>query len=76
MSTYVFDCQELLSGLDSLTDDNQQREYYITDLPGIMLKKGLKVCAVPVLKPIEALSVNTAEQLAAVERELERMKAN
>ncbi len=73
MSTYVFDCQTLLRGLEKLTDDNRQREYYITDLPQIFLNEGGVVRAYPVLKPIEALSVNTIEQLAEVERELERL---
>ncbi len=68
MSTYVFDCQKMLGALDNLTDNNQQKEYYITDLPGILLGHDEDVRALPVLKPIEALSVNTVEHLADVER--------
>lgn len=68
MSTYVFDCQKMLSALDSLTDDNRQKEYYITDLPGILLRNDEDVRALPVLQQIEALSVNTVEHLAEVER--------
>ncbi len=67
MSTYIFDCQKMLAALDQLTDNNQQREYYITDIPGILLRNGEDVRALPVLKPIEALSVNTLDQLAEVE---------
>ncbi len=70
MSTYVFDCQKMLGAFDRLTDDNQQNEYYITDVPGILLKDDEDVRALPVLKPIEALSVNTVEHLAAVEQAL------
>lgn len=70
MSTYVFDCQKMLAALDRLTDNNQQKEYYITDVPGIMLSDKEDVRALPVLKPIEALSVNTVEHLAAVEAAL------
>lgn len=72
MSTYIFDCQKMLAALDHLTDDNRQKEYYITDVPGILLKQGEDVRALPVLKPIEALSVNTVEQLAEVEDALNR----
>lgn len=72
MSTYVFDCRHLLAALDKLTDDNQQKEYYITDVPGILLQADQDVRALPVLKPIEALSVNTVEHLADVERELRK----
>ena len=67
MSTYVFDCQKMLGALDQITSDNKQQEYYITDLPAILLKEGHDVRALPVLKPIEALSVNTVEHLADVE---------
>ncbi len=72
MSTYVFDCQPMLHALDQLTDDNHQKEYYITDVPGILLGENRDVRAFPVLKPIEALSVNTVEHLAMVEREMQR----
>jgi len=70
MSTYVFDCQKMLGVLDRLTDDNSQNEYYITDVPSILLGDGEDVRALAVLKPIEALSVNTVEHLKAVEEAL------
>jgi len=73
MSTYVFDCQKMLGALDSLTDDNKQKEYYITDLPKIMMGNNEDVRALPVLKPIEALSVNTVEHLADVEKAIKDM---
>lgn len=73
MSTYVFDCQKMLRALDRLTDDNNQKEYYITDLPGIMLKDGEDVRALPVLKPIESLSVNTLDQLSKVEQVMKNL---
>lgn len=71
MSTYLFDCQTMIGALDKLTDNNKQQEYYLTDLPAIMLGEGQKVRALPVLKPIEALSVNTVEHLQQVERQLQ-----
>ncbi len=71
MSTYVFDCQLMLGALDNLTDNNRQREYYLTDLPGILLNQGRIVRALPVLKPIEALSVNTVEHLKLVEAQMQ-----
>ncbi|MEM7782860.1 MAG: NTP transferase domain-containing protein [Planctomycetota bacterium] len=75
MSTYVFDCKKLLNSLDSITSDNKQQEYYITDVPGILLNKGEDVRALPVLKPIEALSVNTVEHLAEVEKIMREQSA-
>lgn len=67
MSTYVFDGQKLLGALGRLTDENSQGEYYITDVPTILMSDNEDVRALPVLKPIEALSVNTVEHLADVE---------
>ncbi len=72
MSTYVFDCRHLISALGKLTDDNQQHEYYITDVPKLLLGDGLDIRALPVLKPIEALSVNTLDQLVEVESVMTR----
>jgi bifunctional UDP-N-acetylglucosamine pyrophosphorylase / glucosamine-1-phosphate N-acetyltransferase len=73
MSTYVFDSVALVDALSKLTNNNQQGEYYLTDCPGILLAAGQDVAALPVLKPCEALSVNTPEELLLVEAELRRM---
>jgi bifunctional UDP-N-acetylglucosamine pyrophosphorylase / glucosamine-1-phosphate N-acetyltransferase len=70
MSTYVFDAPELLHSLDLLKNENRQREYYLTDCPAILLSEGKRVEALPVLDPCEALSINTPEELAAVEQAL------
>ena len=73
VSTYVFDSDELLLALQELTDSNSQREYYLTDCPGIMLSAGKRVGAHQVLQPCEALSINSMEELAQVESQLQRM---
>lgn len=73
VSTYVFDAAQLLEALDRLRADNSQREYYITDAPGLLLAAGKRVEALPVLKPCEALSINSVDELAAVELELQRI---
>lgn len=75
MSTYVFRGPKLLSALDQLTTNNAQREYYITDCPGILKQQGETVVALPVLKACEALSVNTVEELAVVAAEMRRLAA-
>jgi bifunctional UDP-N-acetylglucosamine pyrophosphorylase/glucosamine-1-phosphate N-acetyltransferase/UDP-N-acetylglucosamine pyrophosphorylase len=76
MSTYVFDCQSMLESLDRLTNDNRQGEYYITDVPGLLLSQGKIVEALPVLQPCEALSVNTLDDLQAVEQEILRRQSD
>ena len=73
MSTYVFDGPELLHALDQLKNDNRQKEYYLTDCPGILRREGKRVEALPVLQPCEALSINTVDELAVVEAEMQRL---
>ncbi|HEV2971632.1 MAG TPA: NTP transferase domain-containing protein [Pirellulales bacterium] len=70
MSCYVFDCRELLHALGKIGRHNAQGEYYLTDCPGVLLTEGKLVEALPVLQPCEALSINTVDELAVVEREL------
>ena len=74
MSTYVFDCRELLWSLQELTTDNSQSEYYVTDCPGILKRAEKRVLALPLLKPCEALSINSVEDLEVVEAEMIRRK--
>ena len=73
MSTYAFDCRELLHALDLLKNDNRQKEYYLTDCPGALKSEGKDVQALAVLEPCEALSVNTLEELEIVEQEMRRL---
>jgi bifunctional UDP-N-acetylglucosamine pyrophosphorylase/glucosamine-1-phosphate N-acetyltransferase/UDP-N-acetylglucosamine pyrophosphorylase len=73
MSTYVFEGRELFRALGQLRNENRQGEYYLTDVPGILLGEGKDVRALAVLQPCEALSVNTPEELRAVEAEMRRM---
>lgn len=73
MSTYVFEGADLVETLGKLTNENRQREYYITDSPGILRRSGRVVRAWPVLEPCEALSINSVEELAAVETEMKRL---
>ena len=73
VSTYVFASQELLATLDQLTDNNSQREYYLTDCPALMLAAGKRVSAHRVLQQCESLSINSIEELAEVETQVQRM---
>ena len=71
VSTYVFDARQLLHSLDQLSDDNAQSEYYVTDCPAILMSEGGRVEALNVLQPCEALSINSVEDLQAVERAMD-----
>ncbi|MBL9124998.1 MAG: NTP transferase domain-containing protein [Planctomycetaceae bacterium] len=68
MSTYVFAGPDLIYALDRLTNDNAQKEYYITDCPKILRAAGRPILAVAELEPVESLSVNSLDELAIVER--------
>ena len=72
MSTYLFESRELSKALGQLKNDNNQKEYYLTDCPGILKSAGKDIRALPVLQPCEALSVNNLTDLQAVEVELRK----
>ncbi|MCA9230241.1 MAG: NTP transferase domain-containing protein [Planctomycetales bacterium] len=74
VSTYVFDSKQLLRALDQLTDDNVQKEYYVTDCPALLLAAGERVSAHNVLQPCEAMSINNMAELRAVEEVMERSR--
>jgi bifunctional UDP-N-acetylglucosamine pyrophosphorylase/glucosamine-1-phosphate N-acetyltransferase/UDP-N-acetylglucosamine pyrophosphorylase len=76
LSTYVFRPDALLSSLQKLTANNKQGEYYLTDCPGVLKADGQRVDALCVLQPSEALSINTKEELAAVEAEMKKTLGN
>ena len=59
---------DLLWALDQIRADNSQREYYLTDCPGVLKRDGKQVRALDVLQPCEALSINTTDELQAVEQ--------
>jgi UDP-N-acetylglucosamine pyrophosphorylase len=62
---YVFDKARLFDGLEHITTNNAQHEYYLTDVFQYFWKNHLPVRAVPVDEPIEVQGINTVEQLEA-----------
>jgi bifunctional N-acetylglucosamine-1-phosphate-uridyltransferase/glucosamine-1-phosphate-acetyltransferase GlmU-like protein len=74
MSCYVFDRRRLFEALDRIDRHNAQGEYYLTDCPRVLLAQGEPVEALNVLQACEALSINTVDELAVVERELIRLR--
>ncbi len=74
MSYYLFDIPFLLESLDFLRADNAQKEYYVTDVPAIMMKSGKTVLAKPLLSPLESLGINTPDDLILVEQTMRALK--
>jgi len=62
---YAFDAGALRRALRAVRANNTQGEYYLTDVPAILLKRGEKVLAVDRGTEEEVLGVNTLAQLAA-----------
>jgi bifunctional UDP-N-acetylglucosamine pyrophosphorylase/glucosamine-1-phosphate N-acetyltransferase len=69
---YVFDCRALFAALDEIKPNNQQKEYYLTDCAAILKGKGLSVVASKKLDIVEALGVNTRNELVKVHRALQQ----
>lgn len=69
---YAFDSQSLLKSLDQIRPNNSQAEYYLTDCPRVLKDAGANVVALKAFDMVEALGVNTREQLAEVTRTLQR----
>jgi bifunctional UDP-N-acetylglucosamine pyrophosphorylase/glucosamine-1-phosphate N-acetyltransferase len=70
---YAFDSQSLLASLDKITPNNKQGEYYLTDCPRVLKDSGKTVVALEAFDMVEALGVNTREQLAEVTRTLQQV---
>jgi bifunctional UDP-N-acetylglucosamine pyrophosphorylase/glucosamine-1-phosphate N-acetyltransferase len=69
---YIFDAALLFEPLRSLSTNNAQGEYYLTDLIAVLRGQGRRVGAVVVDDPAEALGVNSRAELGTVEAEIQR----
>ena len=68
---YAFKVQSLLTIIDSITNDNAQHEYYITDALALMNEAGMTTGAF-IMPESEMQGVNTQAELARVSREMRR----
>lgn len=66
-SYYCFDLAGLFSTLASVKRNEQSGEYYITDVPAMMLSTGRRVEVIDAVPAEDVLSINTPEQLAEVD---------
>jgi len=69
---YVFDAAFLRSGLDQITADNAQQEFYLTDVVAIARRQGEVVQAHRTDDPWQTEGVNDRVQLARLGTELNR----
>ena len=71
---YVFDSRALFAALPKLKKSPVSGEYYLTDVPKQFAAEGKRACAFVIEDENETLGVNTAEDLAAVEAMLAKIK--
>src|SRR5262252_7054397 len=79
-SVYCFDARRLWGALDRVTPQNEQGEYYLTDVIALLARDGAIVEALAAPDPEECLGINDRKQLAQVattlrRRTLERLMA-
>jgi bifunctional UDP-N-acetylglucosamine pyrophosphorylase/glucosamine-1-phosphate N-acetyltransferase len=65
--TYCFNSKALFGALNDVKPDNSQKEYYLTDVIGILTKRDLPVYAYQARDPNEVLGVNTIDELKRLE---------
>lgn len=64
---YAFNSAELFEALANIRNDNNQGEYYLTDVLEIIISAGKKAGAVVCGDSVEALGVNSPDDLKVVE---------
>jgi bifunctional UDP-N-acetylglucosamine pyrophosphorylase/glucosamine-1-phosphate N-acetyltransferase len=69
---YCFDAQTLASVLDKLDNNNAQKEYYLTDVIGLIRGNGHKVKACLVENQEDILAVNSKTELATISKIMRR----
>jgi bifunctional UDP-N-acetylglucosamine pyrophosphorylase / glucosamine-1-phosphate N-acetyltransferase len=69
---YCFDTTKLISALAEVKPANQQGEYYLTDVPGILAARGETIALYLHSDPREVYGVNTRADLAEFENLLRR----
>jgi bifunctional UDP-N-acetylglucosamine pyrophosphorylase/glucosamine-1-phosphate N-acetyltransferase len=65
-AVYCFDARRFWPALAEVRPDNDQGEYYLTDVIGVLARAGARLEAVAVPDAVEAQGVNDRRQLAAV----------
>jgi UDP-N-acetylglucosamine diphosphorylase/glucosamine-1-phosphate N-acetyltransferase len=69
---YCVDTKFLFHALGKVTDNNQQHEYYLTDIVEIACREGQKVKSFIASDYVEVMGINTLEELSRAERYLKQ----
>lgn len=68
VGVYVFKSDVLFENLNKLKNNNAQGEYYLTDVPKILIGEGKKIASYTTNDKYEILGVNTPEDLELCEK--------
>jgi bifunctional UDP-N-acetylglucosamine pyrophosphorylase/glucosamine-1-phosphate N-acetyltransferase len=71
---YAFTAKDLWSHIDHLTTDNAHREFYLTDMAGLLVKARKRVVASRAESAPEVLGANTISELVSLDAALRRQK--
>jgi bifunctional UDP-N-acetylglucosamine pyrophosphorylase/glucosamine-1-phosphate N-acetyltransferase len=69
---YCFDAASLAAHIGELTQDNAQREFYLTDMVSILAREGMPMRAFDCPDASELMGVNSRIQLAQVTRVMQK----
>src|SRR4030095_3068859 len=69
---YIFDSRKLFNALKKLKPVNDQGEYYLTDVPEILLREGANMSVYVISDPRELSGINSRADLAEFENLLRR----
>jgi ribose-phosphate pyrophosphokinase len=67
-SYYCCDAQQLFGSLEKVQRNPVSGEYYVTDVPELLLRAGQRVEVLPAVPPEDVLSINTTQDLETVDR--------
>jgi len=73
---YCFKISDLKEVINKLSNDNPQKEYYLTDCIGLLAKNGMQVETVHCDDNLEVMGINTQSELATMEKILRDRRIN
>lgn len=75
LSVYLFKKEAFLSSIKNLSDNNVQKEEYLTDAIGALASSGAKITLLPVENPYQVMAFNTPEEMMKIEQHLAKKEA-
>jgi len=69
-SHYCFNTEKLFGALKMISNNNTQKEYYLTDVIGILISQGERVEAILAEDPVFLAGINTQEELELRTKEM------